>query len=147
NGHGAHASGELEVATREFVEGALVLKEDDLAVGLPAGLKTDTDLRHRRVADVFPLLVDSSLAVCRADPETSLADAGKHRITVAVIEEFRTLAGFLEDFDGVGVFVRPGQRTGEYQHRKNECRDSSLHDLLLQDSGLPATSKGAEILD
>jgi hypothetical protein len=64
-------------AAGELVESGFVLKEDDLTVRLTARLKSNTDLRHRRIAHVLALFVDSFAAVCGAHPETALSNGGK----------------------------------------------------------------------
>jgi hypothetical protein len=65
---------ELEAAARELVAGALVLEEDDLAVGLAAELEADGDLRHGRVAHLAPVHVHAARAVRAADADAALAD-------------------------------------------------------------------------
>ena len=76
---------ELEVAARELVEGALVLEEDDLAVGLPAELQADGHLGHLHVADDLALLVDAAGAVGAADADAALADRGEDGVPVALL--------------------------------------------------------------
>jgi len=67
NDDGALISAEAEVAGREFIECALILKENDLAVRLPARLKSDAQLSHRSVADVLALSIDVPFAVSCAN--------------------------------------------------------------------------------
>src|SRR5882762_8484629 len=99
---------ELELTGGEFVEGALVLKEHNLAIALAAELPTDRQLFHRGVADVRTSLVDPALAVGAADAHAGFADGRENRVTVAVVEKIRTRSGFPEYLDGFGVIVRPG---------------------------------------
>jgi hypothetical protein len=50
------------------------------------------------------------------NPQTSLGDAGKDRISIAVVEEFRALARFLEYSDGIRVLVSRSQGSTEREH-------------------------------
>src|SRR5262249_31937262 len=120
---------ELEVALGEFIEGALILEEDDLAVGLAASLQADTQLRHRGVPDVGAVLIDMAVAVRATHDEAALADRGKHRVTVAVLKVRRALPGILEQSDGIGVLVRiadggPGQHDRCQQETETASHES-----------------------
>jgi hypothetical protein len=77
---------ELELAAGEGAVGALVLEEDDLAVGLPAELQADAELLHRSRAGHHAGAVHLPLAVGAADAHAALADGGEHRIAVGGFE-------------------------------------------------------------
>src|SRR4029077_2226609 len=83
---------ELEVAPGEGIKGGLVLEEHDLAVRLTAGLKTDPQLLHRRIAHVRAVSVDVAAPMRSANHKAALADGGEHGIAVAVVEEGGALA-------------------------------------------------------
>src|SRR5579859_5380003 len=69
NGDGACAGIEFELARFELIEGTLVLEKDDLAVRFPAGLKSNAQLRHRRIADDPVMHVHVTLASRAADDQ------------------------------------------------------------------------------
>jgi len=103
--NGARIGAELEAAGGEFIEGSLVLEENDLAVCLAPGLKTDAHLSHRGVTDMSSVRVHVTASVSGAYDETALADGWKDRVAVALGEKRGALAGILEQSDGVGIFV------------------------------------------
>jgi len=111
---------ELEFTAGKLVECTLVLEEDDLAEGLAAQLRTDSDLRHRGISDIGPLFVHAALAVRTADDSPGFADGGKHRVAIGVAEERAALAGLAERLDGVGVGV--GMRRGQAKCQQQRCQ-------------------------
>src|SRR4029077_19454293 len=92
DGDRVHVRSELEVAPGEGIKGGLVLEEHDLAVRLTAGLKTDTQLIHRRIPRVRAVSVAVAPPMRRADHKAALADGWEHGIAVAVVEEGGALA-------------------------------------------------------
>ena len=90
----------FKVASCELVESTLVLKEDNLAIGLAPKLHASSHLRHRSVAHIPAFRVHAPLAVRTADDEARLAYRGKHRVTIGILEELRALDGFSEDVNG-----------------------------------------------
>src|SRR5690348_6964771 len=120
DGDDPHAGIELEVAVGEFIEGAPVLEEHDLAVTLAAGLEPDTDLRQRGISNPLAVLVDAALAVSPADDKSALADVRKHGITITVMEEVGALARMLEQVDGLAVVTIFGSGNSD-SRRHQQC--------------------------
>ena len=85
--NGLDSGVELEVATREIIEGAFVFEEDDLAERLTACLQPDAELIHRHIADVLALLVGVPCAMSCTDAQAAFADGRKHRVRIAFLEE------------------------------------------------------------
>ena len=119
DGYGAGAGGELEFPGLEFFEVALGLEENDLAVGLAAGLKSDAQLGHGGVADQTVMDVDMTLAAGAADHQAAFAHGGEYGIGVAVFEEYGAFAGMLEKLDGIFVLAGVGY-TGSEQEREGQ---------------------------
>src|SRR5580658_3642205 len=94
--HRVRVRAELEAARGEFIERTFVFEENDLAVRLAAGLKSNTHLSHRGVADVLAARVYMAAAMRRADDEPSLTDGRKDCVTVTPGEEGSALTGRLE---------------------------------------------------
>src|SRR5262245_9452528 len=125
---------ECELAARELLVGALVLEEDDLAVGLAAELEAHCDLRHGRIAWVAAVLVHAARAVRAADADAALADRGEQRVAVAAGEVPRALAGVLEHGAGVVVLVRACDRGYQREQRDGE----QPANVRSHDEGLPS---------
>src|SRR5258708_9360933 len=104
--NGARARGKLKAARLELVEGAFVLKKDDLTEVLAAGLKTDAELLHRRIADELPLDIHPAPAERAAHEQSCLADVGKHGIGVALLKESGAFARILEERNRVLILSR-----------------------------------------
>jgi len=106
--YGAGAGGKFEFPGLELIEGVLILEENDLAIGLAAGLKADAQLGHGGVADQSVMYIDMALASGAADHEAAFADGGEYGIGVALVEEYGAFAGMLEQVNGVRVFAGVG---------------------------------------
>src|SRR5258706_4434404 len=120
--HRARLRAELEMAAGEFVEGALVLEEDDLAVRLAAELRAHGELGHRRIADVPSVDIDAARAVRGAKDAAALADRREHAVARAAVEQFRARAArAAEQLDGVVIFV--GERRRERRSEQKQEQD------------------------
>src|SRR4029077_12078333 len=102
--------------------------EHDLAVRLTAGLKTDTQLIHRRIAHVRAVSVDVAAPMRSTDHKAALADGWEHGIAVAVVEEGGALACVPKERRRVGIRVGPTGRAPEHQHRSQQARVFAFHD-------------------
>ena len=102
------------------------MKEDDLAVGLAAGLESDAELIQRGVADVGTMFEYTTAAVRATDDQAAFADRGENGVAMAVGEKRSTLSRILEQLDGLAVTVRQGRR-GRHHHRHThqECTHRS----------------------
>jgi len=78
DGHRTDVRPKLEITQGELLEGAPILEEDHLAVSLGSGLKPDTQLGHRRVADILALLVDTTAPMGPSNDEATLSDRRKY---------------------------------------------------------------------
>src|SRR5262249_15582596 len=116
--HRAGFTAKFEIATGEFIEGAFVLEEDDLAEDLTAELQAYADLIHRAFADqlVADIYVPGTMRTTDAD--TALADRREDRVAIRVLEHRAAFAGALENGDRVGVGVCPGCL--EWQQQQNQ---------------------------
>ena len=81
------------------------MEENDLAVGLAAGLKSEAQLGHGGVADETVMYIDMALAARAADNQAAFAHRGEYGIGVAVLEEYCAFAGMLEELDGIFVLA------------------------------------------
>src|SRR5437870_2386767 len=98
---------EFEVTAGEFLQRALVLEEDDLAVGLATELKANRNLRHRRVTDDLALSIHAAAAISAADHDAPLPDRREHRVPKGGVEELAAPPRVFEDADRVAIFVGP----------------------------------------
>src|SRR5216683_7565570 len=101
----ARAGGKLERTRFEFIQSAFVLEKNDLAIGFAAGLESDADLAHGRIADVASAHIDTAFAECSAHAETSFTDRREYGIRIAPVEERGAFAGISEQINGIGVVV------------------------------------------
>ena len=90
-----------------------------MAVVLAAGLKSDADLLHRRIADELSVDVDMPLAEGSAHNEPGFANVGKYSIGIAVLKKRRALAGILEQRNRVRILARI-RHTGGGKH--GQCK-------------------------
>src|ERR1700722_1598830 len=97
DGHDARIGSEFKAAGLELIQRTFVLEENDLAVGFAAGLESDAQLSHLRIAHMVAVHVDVALAESAADAQRARTHRGEYGISVAVAEECRTGAGILED--------------------------------------------------
>ncbi len=118
DGDRAHTRTEGELAAGEFVERALILKKDDLTVGLATRLKADAELSESDVADIATLLVDTTAPARATESEAAFADRREDGIAVTAIEERGALTGVSEEVLGFGVLV------GRGMGRECECREA-----------------------
>src|SRR5258708_38482258 len=103
NGDGTRTRVEFEFTRFKFIQITLIFEENDLAIRFAAGLESDAQLRHRRVADQPVMHIHVTFTSCAADNEPSRADGREHRITIAIVEKYSALSGMLEKLDGLVV--------------------------------------------
>src|SRR6516162_5578117 len=144
DGDGARIGAEFEAAAGELVERALILEENDLAEALATGLEADADLCHGHIAHVLAMFVYAAGAVRTADDEAPLADAGKHRVAVGLVEELPAGPGILEHLYGVAVVIGPARSGAQQQEGGGHRRNTALHHRYPpQTLRLPTASDGA----
>ena len=105
NDHRGGLGAEFKISRGEFAEGSLILKENDLAVGLTAKLKTDGYLHHVGIAHVFSASIHLALAVGAAKAYAALADGREYGVSVGTVEETGAFTGIAKGGDGVGIAV------------------------------------------
>src|SRR5450631_2396372 len=105
NGDGACTGIEFEFTGFEFVQITLFFKENDLAIRLAAGLQSNAQLRHHRLAEEPVVHVHVALTSRSADNKPSRAYSREHRIRVAIAEKYRAFPRMLEKINGLVVFV------------------------------------------
>src|SRR5690606_33135598 len=108
--HCGSIDAEFEISAGEFLERPLILEKDDLAERLAARLQADAELRDGGVAHVLAFSVDAALTVRAAYAKARFADGREDGIAVGGFEEFAAFAGFIENLDGLLVFVRRHRR-------------------------------------
>src|SRR5262249_17788462 len=92
-------------------------------------LEADVQLCHGGIADVGAFFVDTAVTVRAAHDESTFADAGKHRIAVAIIKKGFARAGLLEELNGLGVVIGPpaGGAAEQYSTGKKGNTSLQLH--------------------
>src|SRR6267142_876831 len=105
NGDGARTGVEFEFTRFKLIQITLGFEEYDLAIRLAAGLKSNAQLSHRRVADELVMHIHMTLASCAADNKSPRAYRREYCIGVALVEKYSAFSRMLEKFDGLVVFA------------------------------------------
>src|SRR5436190_22060308 len=96
------------MSTGKVLEGALVLEEHYLTIGLSTWLQADAQLRHGGVTQVLAMYVHPARAVRTADDEARFAGPGTDGVAVPRIGERGARTGVVAQTDRVAVGVRAG---------------------------------------
>ena len=112
----------------EFVEGPLVLKKDNHAVGLPSQLQPNGQLRHRGIADMLAVNENPAATPGAADTHTGAANRWENGIPVAPVEETAAFTCVTKHICGFLELVRPGW-TGQakYDESNHQTRYQVFH--------------------
>src|ERR1019366_3530573 len=102
---GACARGKLERTRFKSIQSTLILEEDNLAICFAAGLESDADLTHCRVANEATLHVHMAFAQCPTQDETRLTDRREYGVRIALVEERGAFARVFKQTNRIGVFT------------------------------------------
>jgi len=131
-GFGAHSDcnrarvrAKSEMATLKLVEGALVLEENDLAIGLRPRLQSRAEEIYGRVARENPLHVNASLSMSTPDDEPGAADGRKYGVSVRLCEKHAAFIGLFEVANGVVIAIGASETradTGKEENREHRSK-------------------------